>query len=199
MLANSLARKYNKDINVDIELTPEEVLMVKEGVNEDVAEASLYIVDSNQEDFTEKIKSVNKELMKALYPAPASEKDTEAMPLRYLLFLEREAYIFFSLIGGITARYVLRSALRKYGAANSEIYLSPESRKNMMILLNHIRVLVRAIGRIGQKEDLILLEDVRKMEKEFMRLGEGSQYMEKVRQLMNWIDESQRNIIKAGS
>ena len=36
MLANLLIRKYNKELNLDIELTPEEVLLVKEGLDREV-------------------------------------------------------------------------------------------------------------------------------------------------------------------
>lgn len=192
MLNNLLVRKYNEEINIDIELTPEEVLQVRDGLDTDVASAVADMIDSDQENFIEKIKTIHRKLMDALY---SSGDETELMPVHYLLSLEREAYIFFSLVGGNTARYVLRTAMKKYGNPRSEIYLGDKSSKHMIYLLQHLKIVIRAMGRIGQKGDLLLFEEIIGMAKEFSRLGKGPKHEEKVRQIMNWVDICEQNII----
>ncbi len=194
MLGNLLVRKFNKEINIDIELTPEEVLLVGDGLDKGTANAAASMVDSEQENFIEKIKTVHRKLMDALYPSPGAD-ETELLPVRYLLSLEREAYIFFSLVGGNTARYVLRTAMKKYGNPKSEIYVADESGKRIAFLLQHLKVVVRAMGRIAQKSDLLLFEEIISKGKEFARLGKGPRIEEKIRQVMNWVDICEQNII----
>ncbi|MCP4351019.1 MAG: hypothetical protein GY795_36595 [Desulfobacterales bacterium] len=193
MLGNLLVRKFNKEINIDIELTPEEVLLVGDGLDKGTANAASNMVDSEQENFIEKIKTVHRNLMDALYPSPDDE--TEPMPVRYLLSLEREAYIFFSLVGGNTAHYVLRTAMKKYGNPKSEIYMADESGKYLIPLLQHLKVVVRAMGRIARKSDLLLFEEIISKGKEFARLGKTPQIEEKIRRVMNWVDICEQKII----
>lgn len=80
-------RKYNKEVNLDIEITPEEVLLVREGLNKTVAFAVSQMIDKNREPIFEKVKTIHKRVAHAL---GNSKADGEGMPLDYLLSLESE-------------------------------------------------------------------------------------------------------------
>ncbi len=193
ILANLLVRKYNKEMNVDIEITPEEVLMVRNGLDKETADDAADMIDKYQEKFLQKIKAIHREMMDSLNKGKA---DTKAMPLNFLMRLEREIYIFCSLVGGSTARYVLRTAMKKYGNLNSEVYKSQDIRQNMPLILQHLKILVRAVGRMRQIEDLSFLSSIIELEPEFMKLCEGTQCRDKMRHVMKWTDTAMKDIIQ---
>ena len=191
MLAILFLRKYNKELNLDIELTPEEVLLVEHGLDRDVAKYTIWRIDSNQEQFFEKIKTVRRGLLEAI---DSESDDTATMPVRYLLSLEREIHIFLALIGGSTARSVIRSAVKEYGNPNSEVYHLKESRQHITAILQHLRVAIRGLGRVGETIDLSLLEEVIARDKEFIRLIKAPGHDELIRQIMHWSAKSMDRI-----
>ena len=63
MLSTQFLRTYNKEINVDIELTPEEVLRVQVGLDGKVMNYAAWTVNSDQKRFLTKVVSIRKRLM----------------------------------------------------------------------------------------------------------------------------------------
>ncbi len=194
MLINLLLRKYNKELNLDIEITPEEVLLVKEGIDTDVVAATKIMVDGVQGRVFEKIKTIHKKLLESLNPA--KKRDEKGMPLRYLFTLEREIYIFFSLLNGKTALPVLRAGIKEYGDPRSKIYKLKESHNNFSSLLQNLIVLIRGLGRIGENEDLSRLEHVSWEEELFRRISEDTRHEEKLRRAMEWIGLAKETIVQ---
>ncbi|MBW2669906.1 MAG: hypothetical protein JRD87_08465 [Deltaproteobacteria bacterium] len=191
MLANILVRKYNKELMHDIEITPEEVLLVEEGLDRNTADAASKIIDDNEEIFFEKIKTIHICLKQALNPGGL---DSHPMPLRFLLSLEREIYIFLSLVDGSVARSVIISALNEYGVPESEIYRLEESRLNMLSLLQLLKAIVRARGRLSKVKDIAPLDKIIQREADFMGLDKGAQHMDLVGRIMKWAMESKEKI-----
>nr|HID58682.1 hypothetical protein [Desulfobacterales bacterium] len=191
MLANLLIRKYNKELNNDVEITPEEVLLVVEGLDRDVLNTGREFIETNQEDFFEKIRTIHNQLREVLN---SDETSTQRMPLRYLFTLEREIYIFLSLVGGGTALSVIRSAVKEYGDSESEIYFLKKSMDHLQTLLQILRVVVRGLGRIGGRKELPLLESVKKHQEWLLGLGEGSSHKELVMRIIGWVDTSMEKI-----
>ena len=191
MLANILVRKYNKELMHDIEITPEEVLLVEEGLDRDVTHTASKLIDENEENFFEKIKTIHIFLKQSLDPGSA---DVHQMPLRFLLALEREIYIFLSLVDGSVARSVISSALNEYGVPESEIYRLEKSRANMMSLLQLLKVIVRARGRLRNVKDIAILEKIVQREADFMGFGKSSQHMDMVQRVMDRARESKEKI-----
>jgi hypothetical protein len=191
MFASILLRKFNKELNMDIEVTPEEVLLVKEGLDTGVVKSTMETIASNPEIFLEKIQSIQNKIVDSLDP---KKSDNEPMPLRYLLSLEREIHILLALVGGDTALSVLRNAVKRYGNPGSEIYRFPQSPDYLPAFLQHLKVAIRGLGRIGEKIDLAVLEDVKKRENGFLRLGEGSQHEKLVARTMEWIEIARQSI-----
>jgi hypothetical protein len=56
MLANILLRTYNKELDVDIEMTPEEVLNVRNGLDRDVVHYAQFRIDSVEYRFSTKVR-----------------------------------------------------------------------------------------------------------------------------------------------
>jgi hypothetical protein len=192
MFACILLRRFNKELNLDIEVTPQEVLLVKEGINTEVVKIVSEIIESNPEVFLEKIQTIQVRITEALNPNATA---SEPMPLRYLLSLEREIHILLALVGGETALSVLRNAVKRYGNPYSEIYKFEESRHYLPAFLQHLKVAIRGLGRIGERIDLAILEDVKIRQKGFLRLGEGLQHENLVVRIMDWIDIARQSIL----
>ncbi|MGD8521321.1 MAG: hypothetical protein PVF56_09280 [Desulfobacterales bacterium] len=192
MFACILLRRFNKELNLDIEVTPEEVLLVKEGLNAEVVKVVSEIIENHPEVFLEKIQTIQTKINDALKP---NATGGEPMPLRYLLSLEREIHILTALVGGETALSVLRNAVKRYGNPYSKIYKYEQSRHYLPAFLQHLKVAIRGLGRIGERIDLAILEDVKIRQKGFLRLGEGLQHENLVVRIMDWIDITRQNIL----
>ena len=183
ILANVLLRKYNKELHNDIEITPEEVLLVKEGLSRKAIKAAGDVIDQQTDSFFEKIRSIHREILLSLQGASEEQK----MPLRFLLSLERECFIFLALIGRPPGHTVLKSAVNTYGNPDSEIY-GQSDLKLASTCQKHLRVAVRGLSRYQDAGDLPLLERVRAREPNFLSVSRDSAYRDSVAKSMQWID-----------
>jgi len=191
MLSNLLLRKYNKELNLDIEITPEEVLLVKDGLARDNVAFAKDIITRNREKFFEKVRTIHKNLVAGL----GSETDVqEQMPIRYLFSLEREIYIFLSLIGGVAAVSVIRSAIKDYGNPDSDVYRLPKSRQNISSLLQLLKVIIRGLGRNGISNDIPLIEDIMAKQEQFLSFSKSSVYVENIQRIMEWAGKSRKEM-----
>ncbi|MBE9543475.1 MAG: hypothetical protein IMF02_03210, partial [Proteobacteria bacterium] len=191
MLAIQFLRTYNKEINMDIEITPEEVLMVNKGLDSGVRRYMAWKIDGEQKRFVEKIVTIRKKLIQSF---EQEGSDFKVMPIRFLLALEREAHIFLALVGGKTAVAVIQGALNVYGNPASQIFLLKESPNYMTGLLQHLGILIRGIGRVGQESDFALLDDIQKRQQGFMNLSEEPRHMALVRRTLGAIDSAKHEI-----
>ncbi|MBU2489301.1 MAG: hypothetical protein KKA60_07915, partial [Proteobacteria bacterium] len=193
MLGNLLLRKYSKELHTDIEITPEEVLLVVEGLDPAMVEFARNRVDAAKEDFFLKVRTIHRKLKDSLDPYPG----TDVMPARYVFTLEREIYILLALVGGQVARAVLRSAAKEYGNPESEIYWMKKSDEQMPGLLQIFQVVARGLGRIGQTSDLVFLKELLGKEGDFFAINKASHHRDQVRRVMRWVDTAQRSIMES--
>ena len=191
MLSTQFLRTYNKEINVDIELTPEEVLRAQAGLDGKVMSYAAWKVNSDQKRFLTKVVSIRKRLKEAFDPGLAG---VTPMPPRFLIALEREVHIFLALVGGNTAASILHSALNVFGNPESQFYTTEEGRQNLYGLLKHLSVLVRGIGRIGSETDLVLLDQVKHRENEFLKMSADPRYTSLVRRVFSWVEPAKSEI-----
>jgi len=191
MLASLVIRKYNKELNREIELTPEEVFLVKEGLIGSAVKAASGIIENNPKKVMQKHMTVYTGITKSL---TLNEVDETSMPFRYLLNLEREACIFLSLVGGPTPRAVIRDAVKSYGDPESDIYNGNGDYSHITAVLQQLKILVRGLGRIGEKEDIPVLEDLKKKEQGFMRFSQDPFNQEMIQRIMKWAGDSVKNI-----
>jgi hypothetical protein len=191
MLANQFLRTYNKEINVDIELTPEEVLLVKVGLDAKVAGYAAWKIKGEQQRFLEKVVAIRKRLVEAIDPGRMA---VQPMPVRFLLALEREVHMFLALAGGATAAAILHSALNVYGNPESQVYIVDETRQNLTPMLQHLAVLIRGITRVGGENDLLLLDQVKQRERLFSGLSPDPRHAGLVRRVMGWVEPGKKEI-----
>ncbi len=185
ILMNILIRKYNKELQNDIEITPEEVLLVTEGLNSEMIDYAKKHIENEEEKLFCKIGTIHKELAKSFQP---EANDYKTLPARYLATLEREIFIFFSLVGGERAHRILHHVAKEYGNPQSRFYFlikSPENMKSVMLLL---QVAIRGLGRFGMETDLPLLKSIRSQAKSFLSLRSGRVHEEIVKRVMGWAD-----------
>ena len=191
MLIIQFLRTYNKEINMDIEITPEEVLLVKIGLDVGVARYMAWKVDGEQKRFVKKMATIRAKLIQSLEQAGG---DFNVWPIRFLLAMEREAHIMLALAGGQTATNVIREALKVYGNSGARIFSLKESPNFFNSLLQHLGVLIRGIGRVGQEADFALLDDIQNQQQGFMELSAEPRHTALVRRTLGTIDAAKHEI-----
>ncbi len=195
MLAIQFLRTYNKELNMDIEITPEEVLRVQVGLDKSVIPYVAWKVDGEQKKFVEKVITIRKKLLTSL---ELDGSDENVFPVRFLLALEREVHMFLALIGGKTSAAVIRGALKVYGNPAATVYQLKAGRQYLSNLLQHLAVLIRGLGRLGQREDFALLDEIGKRQQAFTDLSEEPRHAAQVRRTLGWL-EAARNEIKTNN
>jgi hypothetical protein len=190
MLINQLLRDYNKEVIMDIEMTPEEVLLVKSGLDKKVVNYVAWKVDGEPKAFQQKMVTIRKRIAEAMDPDLSEEP---LWPMRFLLALEREVHIFLALVGGKTALEDMRSALNDYGNPAS-FYRLKESPDQMVPLLSHLAAIIRGLGRLGCQSDLPLLDEIKIRQDQFMDLHPDRRYRILVRHVMRLVDASKAAI-----
>ena len=96
------------------------------------------------------------------------------MGLKYLLSLEREIHVFVALLGGDVARSVLRSAMNEYGNPDAEIYRLAQDSATVEAFLQHLKVLVRGLGRSGEPIDERVLDQIIDRRQDFLSKKPGT-------------------------
>jgi hypothetical protein len=61
-------------------------------------------------------------------------------------------------------------------------------------LLQHLGILIRGIGRVGNDSDFALLEDIQKRQQGFMDLSQEPRHMALVRRTLGAIDSAKHEI-----
>ncbi|ACL06158.1 hypothetical protein Dalk_4479 [Desulfatibacillum aliphaticivorans] len=192
MLSTLLLRKYNKELHNDIEITPEEVLRVKEGLDPQAVAFADNFIEQNKDAFFRKVRSIHRSLKDTLDPFGTRDP----MPARYILTLEREVYILLSLVGGATARAVLRSAGREYGNPDADVWRLKYSSDQLPGLLQIFQVIIRAIGRVGTTSDLVFLKELRSSETSFYAISKEANFKGLLRRAMGWVEDSMSSVTR---
>ena len=191
MLANILLRTYNKELDVDIEMTPEEVLNVRNGLDRNIVHYAQFRIDSVEYRFSTKVRTIH-EKMVALLNAATPGKQTPSV--RHLLFLEREILIFLSLLSGKTAHLILVSALNEYGDPKAGIYRHLRAATYLPVFLQHLKIIVRGVGRVGTRDDVALLRQISENGFQLSELSGSPENQRSVVRTMKWIENVIRSI-----
>jgi hypothetical protein len=191
MLLTLFAIKYNKGFVKYIEITPEEVLKISRGLDTKMTAATSKLIETNQEKFFEKVKTIHRELIQSL---DSDRTEGEQMLFRDMFYLEREIYIFLSLVGGNTARALIRSAAQEYGDPKGKIYALREGKRFLPALLQLLRIVSRGLGILGGKKDLSLLKKIRTREEEFFEGIGGEKDKRYIALAMKWVEASMQRI-----
>jgi hypothetical protein len=186
ILANLLIRRYNKELRMDIEISPEEVLRVRDGLDSAVVRDIAVFLDERRESVYAKMRAIHlrtKERLEGIANA-------SALPTRYLLSLERESYIFFSLVGGSAGHQILYGAVMEYGNPDAEIYHLVGSSRAMKGLIQLLRVALQGLKRFGRPEDIVLLQQVKASDDKFYALAKDDGAAYALEGVMKWTDKA---------
>ena len=194
MLANLVLRKYNKELTLYVEITPEEVLLSKKSLDRKVVRFSTNYLEENREKIFEKIRSIHRQL---IFELDVKRKKNITFPVRYLFSLEREIYIYLSLLGGALATGIIRSALKEYGNPEAAIYKLRESRENILNILQLLRVIIRGMGRVGTVADRDLIAEIKLNRKRYESFGKSKVFQENIQRIMEYTNFSQEQITKS--
>jgi hypothetical protein len=186
ILANLLLRKYNKELRMDIEISPEEILRVRDGLDVGAVREMRAFLDEKREPVFKKMRTVHRKTKEMI----DGRDNGSPIPVRYLLSLERECYIFLSLVGGPVARRIIYGAVKEYGDPASEIYHLARSSLAIKGLTQILRVAVRGLGRLAEPEDLALLREVKDAEAEFCALTKDEAVRYALAGVMKWISNA---------
>ena len=190
MLANLVLHEYDKAL-ADIEITPEDILFDQSGIDQEVARYAAWRMDREQDAFFEKVRAIHRGLCEALELGVTRKQQLGA---KDLLSLERETYIFLSMIETTVGRSVLRSAINEYGNPESDIYFLKESSRFMSHLLQNLRISIRGLANIGTTDAIPLLESVKTREEVFQRLKSSKAHRDQSRLISDWVDEAAKII-----
>jgi hypothetical protein len=186
-LANILLHRENKELYVDINRTPENVLSIGRSINKEVRQYTLWRLDADRIRMLTKLRTIHHTIEETLR-IPTGERGP--FEISFLLALEREALIFLGIVGGLAARLFLREIIGKYGTAESEIYQHDSSKLFLSDMMAQLQIVVRALGRAGNMEDVDVLRILEKHGKELYELDPHPAHRLKVGQLMKWITDS---------
>jgi hypothetical protein len=190
-LANILLHQENKELYVDMNRTPEDVLNIKRRINEEVRQYAYWRLDVDRMRIVSKLRTIHRCLLAALN-RPAGEPGPFGVP--FLAALEREAVIFLAIAGGHAARRYLRELLDQYGAPDAELYRRAAQTQSLSELMHQLQIVIRAIGRAGTSEDVEGLVAIQDTEEAFCRLVSHPAHALRTKQTLKWIPEAVKMI-----
>ena len=76
----------------------------------------------------------------------------------------------------------------------SQVYMLKESLSQMPALLQHLAVLIRGFGRVGNIVDLALLNDIKSRQQEFIELADDARHDALIKRIVGWIDAAEKEI-----
>jgi hypothetical protein len=186
-LANILLHRENKELYVDINRTPENVLTIGRNINKEVRQYTIWRLDADRIRMLTKLRTIHHTIEETLHIPPGESGPFE---ISFLLALEREALIFLGIVGGFTARIFLRELLHKYGTLESQIYQHESSKLYYSDMMAQLQIVVRALGRAGNMEDVEVLQELGEQSKVLYGLDPHPAHKLKVGQLMKWIPDA---------
>jgi hypothetical protein len=186
MLANLIVHRPDKAL-ANYEITPEDIVLDRHNLDPTVVQYAAWRIDKDREQFFTKVQTIHKKLTEALSLGATSEKQ---IPASLLLNLERELFIFLSLVECEAGKPILRSAVIEYGDPGAEIYRLKESEAFMGGILQNLRVALRGVGSVGNMGDVALLETVKGHNEDFQRLKNDRLFRSQARLVSEWADEA---------
>lgn len=165
LLASIMLRSYNKELSANIEVTPEEVLLVRKGLDADALAWAVEAIDDDSERLLEKTRAFHGELCKRLEEGELGER-----PLRFLVTTMREYYIFMSLCGSEVSSKIIRFAFKEMANPSARIYQLAHDKGNMKSLIQLLQISLRGLLRFITLADLPVLQKLRAAGDDFEKM-----------------------------
>ena len=184
-LANYMLHAGKKEDYFNSDGTPEEVLTARQGLNERFKRHTAWRLDIDQVRVLSKFGSIREKLRDNIQE-PFAAASNSPLGLASLLSMEREGLIMMALAEGETAREVLRGALALYGEPDSEIYLYRMNTHHLAELMDHLRLVLKAMAILGRPQDLERLKALEQSASRLMALDTDNAHRRRVKQALQW-------------
>ncbi|MBU0481762.1 MAG: hypothetical protein KKG47_11755 [Proteobacteria bacterium] len=169
-----------------IELTPEDVLDSKDGLNREMVDEALNFLEKNHDNLIQKFRRITMLLLKL---SAQKELDDDMMRPRFLLYLIRELVIFLSLVGGDSAKSIIHGVVEEFGNPNSSYYKEMSNKENLRHSLQLLQVAARGLRRFNDPQILTILDDVVRQEAAFIDLYDEPDPLNHVQRVMERIQQ----------
>ncbi len=146
MLTTQLLRHYRKEEGLEIETTPEEVLLVQKGLREDIVEMARETLAELDDQVNSKLTVIRNTLINSL--SQSYVKSSGTFSLRFVVALLREFSILMALIGGPHARTTMREVAFFLSNPKSLIYTHPSNRQHQDVILGLLRTNIKGYLRL---------------------------------------------------
>lgn len=187
LLASIMLRSYNKEQSANIEVTPEEVLLVRKGLDPDALAWVREAVDDDSERLLEKTSAFHGELLKRL-----EEGETGEQPLRFLVTTMREYYIFMALCGSEVSSKIIRFAFMEMANPSARIYQLAHDKGNMKSLFQLLQISLRGLLRFITPGDLPVLRKFRAATGDFEKMSGACIPEGSLAKIMSYADDGIR-------
>jgi hypothetical protein len=185
MLANLII--HRDKYLTDYDITPEDIVLDHHNIDAMVAQYAAWRIEKDHEAFTTKFQTIHKKMTEALH---LGHTLNQQMPVAMLLNLERELFIFLSMVESETSKSVLNSAAAEYGDPGAAIYRQKESENHLSPLMQNLRVAIRGVGSVCSRAELPMLERIRANEENFGRLKNDRHFRAQARMISEWVAEA---------
>jgi hypothetical protein len=186
MLANLIVHREKSLTDYDI--TPEDIVLNRHNIDSQVAQYATWRIEKGHEDFSNKVQTIHRKLNEALQLGHTG--DPQQIPAAVLINLERELYIFLSLVACETGKAILQSAAGEYGDPAAKVYHQKESENCLGALLQNLRVSLRGVGSVGGADDIPAIEHIKENEESFGRLKNDRNFRAQTRLIGEWVNEA---------
>jgi len=186
ILANMLLRPSILSTGSNIELTPNEVLLVRKQLNQAMVNEALKYCEENPEIIIQKVRRITEAL---LLKSSSPEQDEVGMQPRFLLYLQRELVIFLSLIGGEFSLALVQGVVQEFGNPDSEYYKDMRKKENLRHTLQLLQVATRGLRRFEDANAMAMIDTVLCREKDFIQLWAEPSHQTYVKTVMERISK----------
>lgn len=193
-LATQMLRTCNKERHTPVRRTPEEVLAVRKSLDAGRIAYVAWRMDIDAVRILSKFNAIQQALRRSVLNADATFPQNGSLGVRFLLALEREGLTFISLVGGKTARMVLRNAFAFYGDSKTELYRNPLYAPFLNDFISHLRIILRGLIRLGEPQDLDQLKNLEQSAADLMALDADPAFARRVKQTLQWVAPAMRAI-----
>lgn len=157
ILSSLILVRDSLQTSCNIELTPEEVLKIREGLNREMLEEVANFLDQNRDLVINKFRGITEALLKA---SAGTEQGMGANYLRFLLTLLREMVIFLALAGGESSLAIVLGVVREFGDPDSNYYRDMADKENLRYSLQLLLVAVRCLRRFEDPQGMSQIDTV---------------------------------------
>ncbi|MCJ8501933.1 hypothetical protein [Desulfatitalea alkaliphila] len=174
-------------------ITPEEVLDGHDGVDDALQRHIVWRLGIDRVRLSGHFTAIRRKLREQIQAANPMAYSEEMDPST-LLALEREGLVLMALVGGEAARAVLHGALEFYGDPHGPIYQSRMDTRFLADLMDHLRIVLKAMTRVGRPEDLTRLKALEQSAALLMTLDTDPAHKRRVKKTLAWVAPAIRAI-----